>query len=217
MTQGTDHSVEEKTMRKITAGLFISLDSVVEAPDQWHFPYFNDEMGAAVDATVGAADTILFGRKTYDSFAGAWPEREAAGGEDAPFAKALGDARKIVVSNQKLEFTWRNSEQLEGNLVDAVTALKNEPGGNIALSGSVSVVRQLLAAGLLDELHLLVHPIAVRKGMRLFDEGETPIPLRLISSETFETGVLNLVYGPAESTADATYEDAKVHLAQPEQ
>ncbi len=184
-------------MRKITAGLFISLDGVVEAPDQWHFPYFNEEMGAAVDATLGAADTVLFGRKTYDSFVGAWPERETAGEEDAGFAKALGDARKIVVSNQKLEFTWRNSEQLEGDLVEAVTALKNEPG-DIALSGSVSVVRQLLAAGLLDELHLLVHPIAVRKGMRLFDEGETTTPLRLISSETFETGVLNLVYGPAE-------------------
>ncbi len=204
-------------MRKITAGLFISLDSVVEAPDQWHFPYFNEEMGAAVDATLGAADTVLFGRKTYDSFAGAWPEREAAGGEDAGFAKALGDARKIVVSNQKLEFTWRHSEQLEGDLVEAVTALKNEPGGNIALSGSVSVVRQLLAAGLLDELHLLVHPIAVRTGMRLFDEGETPIPLRLISSEPFTTGVLNLVYGPAESMGDATYEDAKAHLSQPQQ
>jgi dihydrofolate reductase len=204
-------------MRKITAGLFIALDGVVEAPDQWHFPYFNEEMGAAVDATLGAADTVLFGRKTYDSFAGAWPEREAVGEEDADFAKTLGDARKIVVSNQKLEFTWRNSEQLEGDLVEAVTALKNEPGGNIALSGSVSVVRQLLAAGLLDELHLLVHPIAVRKGMRLFDEGETPIPLKLISSETFETGVLNLVYGPAASTGDATYEDAKVHLPQSEQ
>jgi dihydrofolate reductase len=204
-------------MRKITAGLFISLDGVVEAPDQWHFPYFNEEMGAAVDASLGAADTMLFGRKTYDSFAGAWPEREAAGGEDAAFAKALGDVRKIVVSNQNLEFTWRNSEQLEGDLVEAVTALKNEPGGNVAMSGSVSVVRQLLAAGLLDELHLLVHPIAVRKGMRLFDESETPIPLRLTSSETFETGVLNLVYAPAESTEDAGYEDAKVHLAQSEQ
>ena len=204
-------------MRKITAGLFISLDGVVEAPDQWHFPYFNEEMGAAVDATLGAADTVLFGRKTYDSFAGAWPEREAAGGEDAGFAKTLGDARKIVVSNQKLEFTWRNSEQLEGDLVEAVTALKNERGGNIALSGSVSVVRQLLAAGLLDELHLLVHPIAVRKGMRLFDEAETPFPLTLISSETFKTGVLNLVYGPAESTGGATYDDAKVHLPEPEQ
>jgi dihydrofolate reductase len=204
-------------MRKITAGLFISLDGVVEAPDQWHFPYFNEEMGAAVDATLGVADTVLFGRKTYDSFAGAWPEREAAGGEDAGLAKALGDARKIVVSKQELAFSWRNSEQLEGDLVEAVTALKNEPGANIALSGSVSVVRQLLAAGLLDELHLLVHPIAVRKGMRLFDEGEAPIPLRLISSETFKTGVLNLVYGPAESPGDATYEDAQVHLAQPEQ
>jgi dihydrofolate reductase len=204
-------------MRKITADLFISLDGVVEAPDQWHFPYFNDEMGAAVDATLGAADTVLFGRKTYDSFAGAWPEREVAGEADAGLAKALGDARKIVVSTHKLTFTWRNSEQLEGDLVAAVTALKNQPGGNIALSGSVSVVRQLLAAGLVDELHLLVHPIAVRKGMRLFDEGDTTIPLRLISSETFQTGVLNLVYGPAESTRDATYDDAKVYLPQPGQ
>ena len=202
-------------MRKITAGLFISLDGVVEAPDQWHFPYFNEEMGAAVDATLGAADTVLFGRKTYDSFAGAWPERELAGEEDAGLAKKLGDARKIVVSHQQLEFTWRNSEQLDGDLVEVVTALKSEPGANIGLSGSVSVVRQLLAAGLLDELHLLVHPIAVRQGMRLFDEGEAPVPLRLISSETFETGVLNLVYGPADSPGDATYEDAKVNLAQP--
>ena len=204
-------------MRKVTAGLFIALDGVVEAPDQWHFPYFNEEMGAAVGASLGAADTVLFGRKTYDSFAGAWPEREEAGGEDAGFAKTLGDARKIVVSNQQLDFSWRNSEQLQGDLVEAVTALKNEPGGNIALSGSVSVVRQLLAAGLLDELHLLVHPIAVRKGMRLFDEGESPVPLRLISSEAFETGVLNLVYAPAESTGEAGYDEAKAHIAQPEQ
>lgn len=202
-------------MRKIIAGLFISLDGVVEAPDQWHFPYFNDEMGAAVDASLGGADTMLFGRETYDSFAGAWPEREAAGEEDAHFAKVLGDVRKIVVSNQQLEFTWRNSEQLQGELIETVTALKNEPGdGKITMSGSVSVVRQLLAAGLLDELHLLVHPIAVRKGMRLFDEGEPTIPLRLISSQTFQTGVLNLVYAPAESAGDAGYEDAKAHLPQ---
>jgi dihydrofolate reductase len=130
---------------------------------------------------------------------------------------ALGDARKIVVSNQQLAFSWRNSEQLQGDLVEAVAALKNEPGGTIAMSGSVSVVRQLLAAGLLDELHLLVHPIAVRRGMRLFDEDETPMPLTLLSSETFKTGVLNLVYGPAQSTGDATYADAKAHLSQPEQ
>jgi dihydrofolate reductase len=201
-------------VRRVIGGLFMSLDGVVEAPDQWHFPYFNDEMGAAVDASLGAADIVLFGRKTYDSFAGAWPERELAGEEDAGMAKALGDARKIVVSNQQLEFTWRNSEQLTGDLVEAVAALKHEPGdSNIALSGSISVVRQLLAAGLLDELHLLVHPIAVRKGMKLFDEGE-PIPLTLIKSETFETGVLNLVYAPVRATNDATYEDARAHLPQ---
>jgi dihydrofolate reductase len=200
-------------MRKITAGLFVSLDGVVEAPDQWHFPYFNDEMGTAVDAQLGAADTILLGRKTYDSFAGAWPDREADGGEDAAFAKKLGDARKIVVSGQRLEFDWRNSEQLTGDLVDAVTALKNEPGGDIAMSGSVSVVRQLLASGLLDELHLLVHPIAIRSGARLFDEGH-PIPLRLLSSQAFKTGVLHLVYARDDVERTGSYENAKAHLPQ---
>ena len=198
-------------MRKIVAGVFMSLDGVIEAPDQWHFPYFNDEMGAAVNATFGSSDTMLFGRKTYDSFAGAWPEREAAGGEDAGFAKQIGDTRKIVLSHQDLTFTWRNSEQLKGDLVESVTALKQEAGENICLSGSISVVRQLLAAGLLDELHLLVHPIAVRNGQRLFDEGE-PMPLQLVRSETFKTGVLNLVYAPADAPEAAGYDDAKVHL-----
>lgn len=199
-------------MRKIAASMFISLDGVVEAPDQWHFPYFDDEMGAAVSAGLDGVDTMIFGRKTYDSFAGAWPGREAAGGDDAGFAKSIGDMRKIVVSSRKLDFSWRNSEQLDGDLVDAVTALKDEPGGTIGMSGSVSVVRQLMGAGLVDELQLLIHPIAIRKGMRLFDEGDTTIPLRLLSSQTFGTGVLNLVYAPAESTADSGYDDAKVHL-----
>jgi dihydrofolate reductase len=207
----------EQIMRKIIAGLFIALDGVVDEPGDWHFPYFNDEMGRAVTNTLGQADTLLLGRKTYDSFAGAWPERELAGDEDAGMAKSLGDARKIVVSNQDLTFTWRNSEQLRGDFVEAVTALKNEPGGVIGMSGSVSVVRQLLAAGLLDELHLLVHPIAVRKGTRLFEEGDTTMPLRLISSETFTTGVLNLVYAPDRTPPEGTYEDAKTQLSQGEQ
>jgi dihydrofolate reductase len=199
-------------MRKIKAGLFISLDGVVEAPDQWHFPYFNEEMGAAVGATLVEADTILLGRKTYDTFAGAWPEREAAGEEDAEFGRLLGDMRKLVVSSQELEFTWRNSEQVQGDLIEFVRALKREPGGPISMSGSISVVRQLLAAGLLDELHLLLHPIAVRDGMRLFDEGDERIPLKLLSSQTFETGVLNLVYAPDESPPGGGYEEAKASL-----
>jgi dihydrofolate reductase len=190
-------------MRKIMATLFISLDGVVDGMEQWHFAYFNDEMGAAVDRVLATADTLLLGRKTYESFAGAWPKVEAAGeGEDAEFAKHLGDARKIVVSNQQLGFNWRNSEQLNGDLVEAVTALMNEPGDtHIAMSGSPSVVRQLLTAGLLDELHLLVHPIAVGKGMRLFDS-ESPVPLKLISSETLTTGVLDLVYAPEKSSPE---------------
>jgi dihydrofolate reductase len=194
-------------MRKIISGLFISLDGVVEEPGDWHFPYFNDEMGQAVDATIVDSDTLVIGRKTYDSFAGAWPEREAEGGEDADFAKRLGDARKIVVSRQPLEFSWRNSELLQGDLVEFVTALKNEPGGTISVPGSISVVRQLLAAGLIDELHLLLHPIAVRKGQRLFDEGET-IPLKLLRSEQFSTGVLNLVYAPDAAPPTGSYDDA---------
>ncbi|MFJ5548785.1 dihydrofolate reductase family protein [Streptomyces sp. NPDC093225] len=203
-------------MRKIKAQLFISLDGVVEAPDQWHFPYFNDEMGAAVDATLGQADTLLLGRRTYDSFAGAWPGREAAGGEDAPFAKVLGDARKIVVSNRRLDFTWRNSEQADGGPAEAAAALRAEPdtGAPVWISGSVSVVRHLLAAGLLDELNLLVHPIAVRKGMRLFEEADASVPLELLSCETFRTGVLNLFYAPAAGPGAGTYEDAKTHLPQ---
>ncbi|MFI1095401.1 dihydrofolate reductase family protein [Streptomyces sp. NPDC020917] len=202
-------------MRRISASLFIALDGVVEAPDQWHFPYFNEEMGAAVSSSLSAADTMLFGRVTYDSFAGAWPEREAAGGEDAGFAKVLGDVRKIVVSRSPLEFTWRNSEQMQGDFVEAVTALKNEPGGDIGLSGSPSVVRQLLAAGLLDELILFVHPIAVRKGIKLFDEGTPSVPLELLSSQAFSTGVLHLVYGPAEAGGKVGYDEVKSRLPQP--
>lgn len=202
-------------MAKVISTLFISADGVAEIDPDWHFPYFDENMGRAVGEDYDTADVLLIGRETYDSFAGAWPGREAAGGEDADFARKLGDARKIVVSKQQLEFTWRNSEQLQGDLVAAVSALKNEPGaGTIGMSGSVSVVRQLLAAGLLDELHLLVHPIAVRRGMRLFDEGEPPIPLTLLSAQPFKTGVLNLVYAPAEPVGNAGYEDAKAHLPQ---
>ena len=170
-------------------------------------------MGAAVGGMLGTADTMLIGRKTYDSFAGAWPDRETAGGEDAAFAKQLGDARKIVVSRQHLEFTWRNSEQLQGDLVEAVTALKNEPGGDIGMSGSVSVVRQLLEAGLLDELHLLVHPIAVRKGMRLFDEG-APDPAEAALVRGVHDRRAAPRVRPRRSTAEGAYEDAKWHLPQ---
>ncbi|KOU35113.1 MULTISPECIES: dihydrofolate reductase family protein [unclassified Streptomyces] len=194
-------------MRKITAGLFISLDGVVAEPHTWHFPYYNDEMGAAVMGDIHGCDTFLFGRTTYDAFAEAWPARELAGGEDAGLAKDFGDTRKVVVSSRKLDFTWRNSEQLQGDFVAAIEALKAEDSSKgISVTGSVSVVRQLLAAGLLDELRLLVHPIVLGQGLRLFAEGEGPYPLKLVTSQTFRTGVMHLLYAPAEVAEGAAAE-----------
>jgi dihydrofolate reductase len=190
-------------MKKITAGLFTSVDGVVGEPHTWHFPYYCEELGAAVREQMGGADSILlFGRVTYDSFAAAWPAREAAGEQDAAMAKSIGDMRKIVVSHSLLEFTWRNSEQLRGVFIEGVKALKNEPGdGAIGLTGSVSLIRQLLAVKLLDELHLYVHPVAIRKGLRLFDEADSHIPLTLLSCTPFKSGTIHLVYGPSDGPA----------------
>ena len=202
-------------MAQITASLFTALDGVIDpGVGSWHFPYFNDEMGAAVDATHDA-DVMLFGRVTYDSFAGAWPEREAAGGEDAAFAKRLGDMRKIVASRSPLSFTWRNSEQLQGDLVEAATALKDDAGiRRIALSGSPSVVRELFDAGLVDELHLFVHPATAGSGLHLFEEGAPARHLKLLSSQAFATGVVHLVYGPDPNPPTGSYEEAKETLPQ---
>ena len=200
-------------MATISASMFMALDGVVDpGVGNWHFPYFNDEMGAAVTETHDA-DVMLFGRVTYDSFAGAWPAREEAGEADAPIAKQLGDVRKIVASRRPLELPWRNSEQLEGDLVDAVTALKNDPSvRRIVLSGSVSLVRQLLDAGLLDELHLFVHPATAGDGLRLFEDGGPERHLKLISARPFATGVMYVVYGPDPNPPTGTIEDAREQL-----
>jgi dihydrofolate reductase len=199
----------------ITSSMFIALDGSVDpSVGNWHFPYFNEEMGEAVTGTHDA-DVMLFGRVTYDSFAGAWPEREAAGEEDAGMAKHLGDVRKIVASRHPLELTWRNSEQLQGDLVEAVAALKADPAvRRIALSGSVSVVRQLLDAGLLDELHLFVHPATAGSGVRLFEDGGPSRHLKLLSAQPFKTGVVYLVYAPDPNPPTGSYEEARESLPQ---
>src|SRR4051794_29705855 len=202
-------------MATVSASMFMALDGVVDpGVGNWHFPYFNEEMGEAVTRTHDA-DVMLFGRVTYDGFAGAWPDREAAGEEDATFAKWLGDTRKIVASHSPLTFTWRNSEQLEGDLVESVTALKNDPEiGRIVLSGSVSITRQLLDAGLLDELHLFVHPATAGSGLKLLEEGGPGRQFKLLSAQPFQTGVLYLVYAPDSEPPAGSYEDAKAILPQ---
>jgi dihydrofolate reductase len=196
-----------------TASMFMALDGVVDpGVGNWHFPYFNDEMGQAVDKTHDA-DVMLFGRITYDSFAGAWPAREAAGEADAGMAKRLGDMRKIVVSRRPLQLSWRNSEQLRGDLVETAIALKKDPGiRRIALSGSVSLVRQLLDAGLLDELHLFVHPATAGSGLRLFEDDGPTRQLKLVSARPFDTGVVYLVYGPDPNPPTGSYDEAKESL-----
>ena len=181
-------------MRKIVAGLFISLDGVYEAPDQWHFPYFDDAMGAAVQAQMDAADAMLLGRVTYQEFAGYWPHQSNA---EVDIADYMNQTPKLVVSNTLDALEWQNSTLITGNVAAELSRLKQQPGKNISITGSGTLVRSLLRDGLLDELRLLVHPIAVGTGKRLFPEGSERQPLKLVESEIFPTGVAYLTYQPA--------------------
>ncbi|MFD8756287.1 dihydrofolate reductase family protein [Kitasatospora sp. NPDC059577] len=178
------------TERRITAGLFISLDGVVEAPETWHFPYLNEEMGAVVGGLAAAADTLLLGRRTYETFAATWPH------QTGDMADALNAVRKLVVSTTLTEPEWNNSTVLDGDLVAELTELKRQPGRDISVTGSIMLTRSLLRAGLIDDLHLLVHPVVLGSGIRLFTEQDR-IPLRLAHSATFRTGVVHLHYQQA--------------------
>lgn len=204
-------------MAKVISTLFISADGVAEIDPEWHFPYFDENMGRSVTEDYDTSDVLLLGRETFDSFAGAWPDREAAGGDDAAFAKQIGDLRKVVVSRQKLEFTWRNTELLDGELAPAVAALKTDPTvKGVLIPGSISIVQQLLAAGLVDELRLLIHPVAARKGRKLFDEGDAAYHLKVVSTESFPTGVIRVIYAPSELPTAGGYEEAVKHVTNAE-
>ena len=181
-------------MRKIVAGLFVSLDGVYEAPERWHFPYFDDEMGAAVGAGFSTADAMLMGRVLYTEWAAYWPEHA-----DEPFGDVMNSIKKYVVSGSLQTAEWQNSEIITGDVAQKLTEIKAQDGGDIAVSGSATTVRWLLREGLLDELNLLVHPIVVGDGLaRLFPPDESSIPLQLLSAQTFKTGVLNLSYARAK-------------------
>ena len=180
-------------MGKIVWNFFISLDGVVESPDKWHFPYFNDEMGAAIDQGSARLAGFLMGRKLHEEWAAYWPVQ----GDDMPFAPFINNTRKYVVSNSLREATWNNTTLISPGDVAARLREIKESGGDIGMCGSATLVRWLLANDLLDELGRMIHPIAVGKGQRLFDDTPT-YPLRLVRSEVFRTGVLNLTYAPGE-------------------
>jgi len=195
-TSNASNLTKEVIVRKIVAGLFISLDGVYEAPGEWHFPYFNDEMGEAVQSQIDATDTMLLGRVTYQEFASYWPHQS---NDEVPLADHMNNTPKVVVSETLDSLDWQNSTLIKGNVVEELTRLKQQPGKNIGITGSGTLVASLLRAGLLDELRLLVHPIVVGKGKRLFaTEGEAR-GLRLADAQTFSTGVLYLTYTPAET------------------
>lgn len=178
----------------IKSSLFISLDGVIEAPETWHFPYFDDQMGAVVGELMNEAEATLLGRHTYDGFASYWPDADP----DDPMTKVMNSARKYVVSNTLTEATWENSSLVTGDVAAELTRLKADT--RLGTTGSATLVRWMLQEGLVDELHLLMHPIVVGHGAKLFADGDT-VPLKLVSSTTFEaTGVVHLVYTNADTS-----------------
>ena len=182
-------------MRKIVAAEFLSLDGVMESPDQWHFDYFNDEMGQAVGEGFAASDALLMGRVLYEEWAAYWPNQNP---EENPVAATMNGLRKYVVSTTLEEpIGWNNTSLIQENVAEELSELKRQPGKDIVISGSGALVRSLLDGGLIDELKLMVHPVVVGSGKRLFEEGERQTALDLVDSRTFSTGVVYLTYRPA--------------------
>ena len=187
-------------MRKISVGLFMSLDGVVEGPGPadnferagWTMPYFSDEIGQTVGESFAKSDAMLLGRVTYQGFEAAF------GAQTGGMADMMNNTHKYVVSNTLPKATWNNSELIKGNgdsLAAEITKLKQQPGKDIGMSGSITLVQFLLAHGLLDELSLLLHPVVVGTGKRLFKDG-FDTTMQLAKSQSFKTGVVQLVYLP---------------------
>ena len=184
-------------MRKVVASEFVSLDGVVESPDKWHFPYFNDQMGDAIGVAMDASDAMLMGRVLYEEWAAYWPNQDP---DENPVAARMNGVRKYVVSTTLEEpLEWQNSTLIGDNVAEEISRLKEQPGKDISISGSPTLVRSLLEEDLLDELRLMVHPIVVGSGKRLFEDGSDQKALQLVDSKTFSTGVLYLTYQPAQS------------------
>jgi dihydrofolate reductase len=178
-------------MRKIVAGLFITLDGVTEAPERWQAPYMNQEVGQALGVSMAAADTLLLGRRTYEEWAAFWPHQ----GSEMPIAAQINSAPKLVASTTLETVEWENSKLIEGDVAEELRRLKEQSGNDILVNGSATLVRSLIGAGVLDELGLLVHPIVVDGGARLFD-GLERTALELADSKAFSNGVVSLSYRP---------------------
>jgi dihydrofolate reductase len=181
-------------MGNIAVHEFITLDGVIEDP-RWTMEYpFDPKMGTAIGAIVGASQGILLGRRTYEMFAPAWSGRTA---QDDPGAPFFNETRKYVVSSTLTSAGWNNSEIVPGYDAEAIRGLKSRVDGDLYVSGSATLVRGLLADGLVDELHLFVYPLTLGRGLRLFPDGSAPVKLGLGGSEAYDSGVVHLTYRPS--------------------
>jgi len=179
-------------MRKIVSGLSISLDGVIEDADQWMGPWFNPQLGQAIGSMIAAQDAMLLGRVTYEAFAAYWPH------QTGDMADTMNGTTKYVVSGTLTSADWQNSTLIPAAAAFAkIAELKQQQGQNIGITGSGTLVSSLLREGLLDELHLFIFPVVLGSGTRLFAMPGDKLPLRLIDSATFETGVVHLTYAKA--------------------
>lgn len=198
---------------RVVLSEFMSLDGIVQAPGGpeedtdggfahggWSMPYFEPEtMGGFIGATTTTTEALLFGRRTWQTMASAWPDRDD--GSD-PFATHINTVTKYVVSNTLTEadLTWANSVLIPGDdPVQAVTELKKEEGGDLGMMGSSQLARTLVAAGLVDEYRLLIEPVLLGGGKTVFPADGERRPLELMSTSTTPTGVLLCVYRPGET------------------
>ncbi len=181
-------------MRKVTAIEMVSLDGVTESPEEWAFSYSNDEINEANAAGMAASDALLLGRVTYEQMSAYWPNQS----DGTPMVDYINSVSKFVVSTTLEEpLEWNNSTLIEGDVVEEIGALKQRLGKDITIIGSGALVRSLLRYGLLDELSLMVHPIVLGAGKRLFEDGSDAQALELAASRTFGTGVVSLTYRPS--------------------
>jgi dihydrofolate reductase len=176
-------------MRKVFAGLFSSVDGVVQAPNEWQ-PAFDEEMGEALGRMLDGQDAVLLGRVTYAEWADYWPTSA-----DEPFASWINGVQKYVASSTLESARWPNSTLIKGPLTDFVTELREQPGGSIGVGGSPSLVRSLLAAGLLDELTLMISPVVAGGGrQRLFADDAALTRLELVSAQPTSSGAVIVSY-----------------------
>ena len=176
-------------MRQVVVTEFLSLDGVMEAP-AWTSKYWNGEIAKFKGEESAAGDALLLGRVTYQGFAAAWPESKDEG------AEYFNSVRKYVVSRTLAgPLEWNNSTLIDGDIVPAITELKRQDGKDIVVHGSATLVQTLMEHDLVDRYRLLVYPVVVGQGKRLFGEG-IPATLRLLESQAFSSGVVAVVYEP---------------------